>query len=91
MHLAHAGPTPGMEQFDDFFYHDPDTKRWWFTKPELVEASGHRFGVYGHTVMDEGIYIDKEHNFAMIDALGHLQFLEMIVGPERLDYSVMQL
>ena len=91
VHIAHAGPTPGMQHFDDFFYHDPDTKKWWYTKPELVQQAGHRFGVYGHTVMKEGIYIDKEHSFAMIDALSHLQFLEMIVSEDRLDYSVMQL
>lgn len=89
--FAHAGPTPGMQHFDDFFYHDPDTKKWWYTKPELVNQAGHRFGVYGHTVMKEGIYIDKDHAFAMIDALGHLQFLEMILSEDRLDYSVMQL
>ncbi len=89
--FAHAGPTPGMQYFDDFFYHDADTKQWWYTKPELVAQAGHRFGVYGHTVMKEGIYIDKEHDFAMIDALGHLQFLEMILSDDRLDYQVMAL
>jgi hypothetical protein len=89
--FAHAGPLPGMQQFDDFFYHDRDTKHWWYEKPDLVNQVGHRFGVYGHTVMKEGIYVDKENNFAMIDALDHLQFLEMIVSEERLDYQVMQL
>jgi hypothetical protein len=90
VHFAHAGPTPGMQHFDDFFYHDPDTKTWWYEKPDLVRQSGHRFGVYGHTVMKDGIYIDREHNLAMIDALGHKQFLELIVDEERLDYSLMQ-
>ena len=89
--FAHAGPLPGMQVFDDFFYHDPDTKTWWFNKPELVRQAGHRFGVYGHTVMKEGVYIDKEHCFAMIDALGQLQFLELLLDDDRLDYSVMQL
>lgn len=89
--FAHAGPTPGMQQFDDFFYHDPDTKRWWYEKPELVRQAGHRFGVYGHTVMSEGVYVDREHGFAMIDALSHLQFLEMFLGDDRLDFSVTQL
>ncbi len=88
VHFAHAGPLPGMQYFDDFFYHDGDTKTWWFNKPELVQQAGHRFGVYGHTVMKDGIYIDKDHGFAMIDALGQLQFLEMILSEERLDYSV---
>ncbi len=80
-----------MQHFDDFFYHDVDTKTWWYEKPELVQQAGHRFGVYGHTVMKEGIYIDKEHSFAMIDALSHRQFLEMIVSDDRLDYSVAEL
>jgi hypothetical protein len=47
--------------------------------------------VYGHTVMKEGVYVDKEHGITMIDALGHKQFLEMIVSEERLDYSVVEL
>lgn len=89
--FAHAGPLPGMQVFDDFFYHDPDTKTWWYNKPELVRQAGHRFGVYGHTVMKEGVYIDRDNSFAMIDALGKLQFLELILGEDRLDYSVMQL
>ena len=88
--FAHAGPLPGMRYFDDFFYHDHDTKHWWYAKPELVGQTGHRFGVYGHTVMQEGIYVDKDHHFAMIDALGHRQFLEMILDEDRLDYRVMQ-
>ena len=90
VHFAHAGPTPGMQYFDDFFYHDPDTKTWWYEKPQLVQQSGHRFGVYGHTVMKDGVYIDKEHSLAMIDALAQRQFLEMIVGEDRLDYTVSQ-
>ena len=89
--FAHAGPTPGLQQFDDFFYHAGDAKRWWFDQPELVRQSGHRFGVYGHTVMKEGIYVDREHGFAMIDALSDRQFLEMFLDDDRLDYSVTQL
>ena len=91
VHFAHAGPLPGMQEFDDFFYHDNDTKQWWYAKPQLVRQAGHRFGVYGHTVMKDGIHIDKENGFAMIDALSNLQFLEMIVSEDRLDYTLLQL
>lgn len=90
VHFAHAGPLPGMQYFDDFFYHDEDTKHWWYKKPDLVLQTGHRFGVYGHTVMEDGIVVDKEHRFAMIDALAKHQYLEMILDDERLDYRVMQ-
>jgi ADP-ribose pyrophosphatase YjhB (NUDIX family) len=91
VHFAHAGPLPGMQSFDDFFYHDSDTKTWWYKKPELVRQTGHRFGVYGHTVMKEGIYLDERHGLAMIDALAHKQFLEILLDHDRLDYRVMQL
>lgn len=90
VHFAHAGPSPGMQYFDDFFYHDEDTKKWWFNRPGLFPSNRYRFGVYGHTVMKEGIYIDKKHRFAMIDAMSHRQFFEMILDEDRLDYRVMQ-
>lgn len=88
--FTHAGPTPGMQYFDDFFYHDTDPKRWWYEKPELFLQTGYRFGVFGHTVMKEGIWIDKENHFAMIDALGQRQFFEMILDDDRLDYRIIQ-
>ena len=71
VHFAHAGPTLAMQHFDDFFDHDPDTKTWWYEKKGLVQQAGPRFSVYGHTVMKQGVYIDKEPGFAMIDALAH--------------------
>jgi hypothetical protein len=90
VHFAHAGPLPGMQFFDDFFYNDPDTKTWWRDKPWLVSQARHRFGVYGHTPTD-GVYLDKDNNFAMIDALAHGEYVEMIVSEERLDYRVLKL
>jgi len=77
-----------MRVFDDFFYHDGDIKTWWRDKPELARQSGHRFGVYGHTVMDGGVH--KEHGFAMVDALADRQFLELFLDEGRLDYRVIQ-
>ena len=41
--------------------------------------------------MRDGVYVDREHGFAMIDALAQLQFLEMFLDDDRLDYSVTQL
>jgi hypothetical protein len=88
--FAHAGPLPGMQVFDDFFYSDADTKRWWYTKPDLRQQTGHRFGVYGHTVMEDGIYIDKDNDFAMIDALSKHQFLELMLDEDRLEYEIIK-
>ena len=91
IHFAHAGPTPGMMYFDDFFYGDPDAKRWWSEKPHLVRDAGHTFGVYGHTVMEDGIYIDATNKFAMIDALEKRQYLELLLrDDETFDYRIEQ-
>ncbi len=86
--FAHAGPLPGMQVYDDFFYHDPDTKRWWREKPELSHQCGYRFGVYGHTVMPTGIHIDREYGFAMIDALHRREYLELDFEGEDLYVAV---
>ena len=84
VHFAHAGPLAGMQDYDDFFYHDPDTKSWWQNKPELAQQSGCRFGVYGHTTMPGGIYLDRENLFAMIDALETCEYLELAFDDEEL-------
>ncbi len=86
--FAHAGPLPGMQVYDDFFYHDPDTKRWWHDKPELARQGGCRFGVYGHTVMPEGIYLDHDYGFAMIDALERHEYLELDFDGEDLQVAI---
>ena len=89
VHFSHAGPTPGMASFDDFFYADTDTKHWWRERPYYVHDAGHKFGVYGHTVMPDGIYINKEHGFAMIDALEKRQYLDMLFHDDgEFDYRV---
>jgi hypothetical protein len=79
VHFAHAGPTPGMASYDDFFYGDADPKTWWRAKPHLVRAAGHSFGVYGHTPMPHGIHVNDEEGFAMIDALEHGEYLEVLL------------
>lgn len=79
--FSHAGPTPPMREFDEFFHADDEPRTWWLRKPHLVEDVGHRFGVYGHVVMADGVYIDPQGRFAMIDALrSQGQYLEMILG-----------
>lgn len=90
VHFAHAGPLPGMSHYDDFFYGDPDTKRWWRDKPELARQTGYRFGVYGHTVMPDGVYLDLEHGFAMVDALAAREFLVLEVGGESVEPNVVR-
>lgn len=77
-HFAHAGPLPSMSYFDDMFYSDKESKRWWQNKGRFVTDAGFVFGVYGHTVMADGVFIDELGRFAMIDALDRKQYLELI-------------
>lgn len=82
LQFAHVGPLPSMSYYDDLFYGDHSHKRWWRDSPELVKASGVRFGVYGHTQMQGGIYVHEDGDFAMIDALSSRQYLEIMARPE---------
>ncbi|AFZ68424.1 metallophosphoesterase [Deinococcus peraridilitoris] len=82
LQFAHVGPLPSMAFYDDLFYGDHTHKTWWREQPELVQLSGLRFGVYGHTQMQGGIYVHASGTFAMIDALSAREYLEIIVRPE---------
>jgi hypothetical protein len=89
LHFSHAGPTPGMASFDDFFYGDSDSKNWWRNKGWMVKAAGYRFGVYGHTMMPEGIFVNQREGYAMIDALDRRQYLEILLDDEgEFNYTV---
>ncbi|PYE51084.1 metallophosphoesterase [Deinococcus yavapaiensis] len=82
LQFAHVGPLPSMAFYDDLFYADSTHKTWWRDTPDLVRASGVRFGVYGHTQMQGGILVHESGDFAMIDALSNRQYLEIMVRPE---------
>lgn len=78
--FAHVGPLPGMVYYDDLFYADHTHKHWWEETPEYVDMAGLAYGVYGHTQMNQGIHLDAGR-FAMIDALTHRQYLELLLDP----------
>jgi len=82
--FAHAGPTPWLQSYDAFFYQSREAKTWWRERPEYVRRSGYRFGVYGHTPVDE-IVVDMEKGFALVDALDRGQYLELMLDENRLE------
>ncbi len=86
--FAHAGPTPWLQSYDAFFYESREAKTWWRKTPEYVRRAGFRFGVYGHTPVDE-IVLDLEHGFAIIDALDRGQYLELLLDEDRLEVRPM--
>jgi hypothetical protein len=89
VNFAHVGPVPWLQSYDALFYEGREAKEWWIKTPDYVERMGHKFGVYGHTVMKNGIQVlDK---LAMIDALDQDQYLELILDEDHLDWSICQI
>ncbi|MDB5046012.1 MAG: metallophosphoesterase [Deinococcus sp.] len=84
--FAHVSPMPAHMYYDDLFYADHSTKRWFRETPEYVQMAGLSFGVYGHTQLEKGIYIHAEGgnrpDFAMIDALQSREYLELMLDTE---------
>ncbi|WP_221090139.1 metallophosphoesterase [Deinococcus aquaedulcis] len=79
--FAHVSPLPAHAYYDDLFYADHSSKRWYKQSPEYVQMAGLAFGVYGHTQMEGGILLPEEHPFAMIDALQSREYLELMLDP----------
>ncbi len=80
--FAHVSPLPAHAHYDDLFYGDPSTKRWFRETPQYVERAGLHFGVYGHTQVEGGILLDEAHRFAMIDALHDREYLELMLADD---------
>ncbi|WP_394650438.1 metallophosphoesterase [uncultured Deinococcus sp.] len=80
--FAHVSPLPAHLHYDDLFYADHSSKRWFRETPEYVQMAGLRFGVYGHTQPGGGILFHHddagELSFAMIDALQEREYLEVM-------------
>lgn len=82
LQFAHVSPMPAHQYYDDLFYSDRSTKKWFRETPEYVEMAGLSFGVYGHTQLEGGIYLHRGEQdqplFAMIDALPSREYLEVL-------------
>ncbi|GAA5534452.1 metallophosphoesterase [Deinococcus aluminii] len=83
--FAHVSPLPAHLHYDDLFYADPSTKRWFRDSPEYVRMAGLSFGVYGHTQPGGGVLLDEAAGLAMIDALHEREYLELLLDPARPD------
>jgi len=89
VNFAHVGPVPWLQTYDEMFYNGREAKEWWLSNADYVERMGYRFGVYGHTVMKNGILIKDK--LALIDALDHNQYLELILDEDRLDWEIVEI
>lgn len=84
--FAHVSPLPGHFFYDDLFYSDHSSKRWFRESPDYVRMAGLDFGVYGHTQVEGGILIQHDEEgrplLAVIDALGSREYLELMYAGE---------
>ncbi len=83
--FAHVGPLPAHACYDEWFYSDASSRRWFLDTPEYVAMAGLAFGVYGHTPMERGIMVHEGHRFALADALHRREYLELMLDPGRED------
>lgn len=86
VNFAHVGPVPWLQSYDALFYQGHEAKEWWFKTPDYVARMGHRFGVYGHTVMKNGVLIKEK--LALIDALDLDQYLELRLDNDMLELEI---
>ncbi len=89
VNFAHVGPVPWLQTYDELFYSSREPKEWWLRNADYVERMGYRFGVYGHTVMRNGILVKDK--LALIDALDQDQYLELLLDEERLDWEIVHI
>jgi hypothetical protein len=70
VHLAHVGPLPEHNQFDDAFYIE-QRRRWIYGDDDPVAERGYQLGVYGHTPVRGGMHFASRGRAILLDVNGH--------------------
>lgn len=70
VHLAHVGPLPEHNVFDEAFYLE-NRRRWIYGDDDLVALAGYRLGVYGHTPVRGGANFASRGRAILLDLNGH--------------------
>lgn len=86
VNFSHVGPVPWLQSYDEMFYNGREAKEWWQHNPDYVSRMGYRFGVYGHTVMKEGIQIFDQ--LALIDAFDQDQYLVLYLDDDHFEVQI---
>lgn len=71
LHLAHVGPLPEHNTFDQAFYLE-NRRRWLQEDRDFIEGTPYRLGVYGHTPVRGGVNVASQGRALLLDTNGHL-------------------
>lgn len=84
LHLAHVGPLPEHNVFDQSFYLE-NRRRWIYEERDIMDATGYRLGIYGHTPVRGGVNIASQGRAILLDTNGHGEeyvYLEVEITPQ---------
>jgi hypothetical protein len=70
LHLAHVGPLPEHNRYDNGFYLE-NRRRWIYEERDFLAGTPHRLGVYGHTPVRGGVNIASQGRAVLLDTNGH--------------------
>lgn len=70
LHLAHVGPLPEHNTYDNGFYLE-NRRRWIYEERDYLEGTPYRLGVYGHTPVRGGVNIASQGRAVLLDTNGH--------------------
>jgi len=84
LHLAHVGPLPEHNTYDQSFYLE-NRRRWIQEDKDFFEDSEYRLGIYGHTPVRGGVNVASQGRALLLDTNGHKSeqvYLEVIIKPD---------
>ncbi|MDF1523203.1 MAG: metallophosphoesterase [Trueperaceae bacterium] len=70
LHLAHVGPLPEHNTFDQGFYLE-NRRRWIYEDEDVMQRTPYRMGVYGHTPVRGGVNVASQGRAILLDTNGH--------------------
>lgn len=85
IHLAHVGPLPEHNRFDNGFYLE-NRRRWIYEERDFLEGTPYRLGIYGHTPVRGGVNVASQGRAILLDTNGHgdeFSYLAIDVDKER--------
>jgi hypothetical protein len=83
LHLAHVGPRPEHNTFDNAFYLE-NRRRWIYDEGDALAGLPYRLGIYGHTPVRGGVSMTSQGRALLLDTNGHgdeYVFLEIQSSP----------
>lgn len=84
IHLAHVGPQPEHNTFDNAFYLD-NRRRWIYEEGDALAGLPYRLGIYGHTPVRGGVSMTSQGRALLLDTNGYgdeYVYLEIHDHPE---------